>query len=229
MSYTDQFQNNFARDFKPSSKPNGTHMNSYTFRTGMVLSLQEVMSRVPVSSGYAWWDEAEVFQKRIVRFDNVPGSIYAGVSQDDPIRIQEMWKAFFGVVNGDVIISGILENFNGVPKRINGRLDFSEAPGMTSLNQIHQHFEYISERLILPVSITSDILGVLKVSGLQEIAFREDFTINFTKVDGVVSSRVIYLNKVAKIVNEHLSKSKRDILQCQEDLIDADFKDFANM
>jgi len=72
-------------------------------------------------------------------------------------------------------------------------------------------------------------LGVLKVSGLQEIAFREDFTINFTKVDGVVSSRVIYLNKVAKIVNEHLSKRKRDILQCQEDLIDADFKDFANM
>ena len=223
MSYTDQFQNNFARDFKPSSKPNGTHMNSYTFRTGMVLSLQEVMSRVPVSSGYAWWDEAEVFQKRIVRFDNVPGSIYAGVSQDDPIRIQEMWKAFFGVVNGDVIISGILENFNGVPKRINGRLDFSEAPGMTSLNQIHQHFEYINERLILPNSITSDILGVLKVRGLQGISFRDDFTRD------VGSSTVIYLNKVAKIVNEHLSKSKRDILQCQEDLIDADFKDFANM
>jgi len=211
------FQNNYVDDFKISYKPNGKLINLYTFQTGMVLSFEDVVR------GYVWSKEAEVFQKRIIRFDKVPGSIYAGVSQDNPKKIQEIWKTLFDVVNGDLIISGILKDFNGVPRRINGRLDFSEAPGMTSLNQIHQHFEYINERLILPNSITSDILGVLKVRGLQGISFRDDFTRD------VVSSRVIYLNKVAEIVNEHLLKSKRDILQCQEDLIDADFKNFANM
>ena len=218
------FGNNFASDFRPSSKPNGTRVNSYTFRSGMVLSLEEVISSIPITSGYAWWDESEIFQKRIVRFDKVPGSIYAGVSQDDPIKIQEIWKTLFGVVDGDMIISGTLKDFNGVPRRINGRLDFSEAPGMTSLNQVHQHFEYINERLVLPNSITSDILGVLKVRGLQGISFHDDFTIDET----LAQPKVISLHKVAEIVNEHLSKD-RNILQCQEDLIDADFKDFANM
>lgn len=197
-----------------------SHVNSYTFRTGMVLSIEEKIEFRPQISGYAWGDEAETFRNRIIKFENVLGSIYEGVKYDEPERIKLLWQQMFSEVNGDIIVSGALYSFDGIPKRINGRLDINNAPGMTSLHDIENHFEYINERLILPNSIKSDILGVLKIKGLQGISFRDEFS--------VTEDKVLSIHKVEKIVNKHLSKDK-DIVECQEELIDNGFKDFANL
>lgn len=245
MSYSN-FRNQYLGDFESMASPydKNTHVNSYTFKTGMVLSIKEVVSQYSARSGYAWWDEVPIIQKRIIRFENVPGSIYEGVRYDDPDKIKQLWQHYFDKVDGDIIISGELHSFDGVPKRINGRLDFSEAPGMTSLSQIHQHFEYITERLVLPNSIRADILGVLKVKGLLGISFHDEYTEFSNKADiskfpyypgtplsypDFVTRTVVNLSKLKEIINNHLSEQEKNVIACQRELIENDFDEYASL
>lgn len=243
MAYSN-FRNEYLGNFESMASPYGRnkHVNSYTFQTGMVLSIEETISQLPIKSGYAWWDEVETFQNRIVRFENVPGSIYEGVRYDDVEKIKQMWRSMFSEVHGDIIISGTLYSFDGVPKRINGRLDISQTNGMTSLHDIDKHFEYITERLVLPNSISADILGVLKIKGLKGISFHDDFKelYDATKFanqpylpDGAftinnIARTVINLAKIKEIVNKHLETDK-NLLECQEELMDNNYKHYARL
>ncbi len=238
------FRNQYLGDFESMASPYGRnkHVNSYTFQTGMVLSIEETISQLPIKSGYAWWDDIETFQNRIVRFENVPGSIYEGVRYDDAEKIKQIWQGMFSEVHGDIIISGTLYSFDGVPKRINGRLDISGTNEMTSLHGIDKHFEYITERLVLPNSISADILGVLKIKGLKGISFHDEFKEMFdTKFanqpylpDGTFSSNtiartVVNLGKLKEIINNHLSEQEKNVIACQRELIENDFDEYATL
>ncbi len=92
-----------------------------------------------------------------------------------------------------------------------GKLTLME-PGIKSLKNIH-HFINVRS-LTLSCPIDSNVLGLLLIPSLEALSF-------------VFSKEYAHLNQVMDIVCRHLDT--RNILACQEELIDAGFGDYAKL
>jgi hypothetical protein len=86
---------------------------------------------------------------------------------------------------------------------------------LTSLHNIHKHIDYIGSDKSFTVDfdltdnpIKSHVLGLLKIKG--------NFTVKLSNV------------KVKKIINKYL-RGNRNMLECQQELIDAGFEEFAQL
>ena len=92
---------------------------------------------------------------------------------------------------------------------------------LTNLKNIHKHIKYIGGRLDISENpIKSHILGILKIEGLQDVsAFRE-----FHTPKELMHSPLVI---AVAIINKHLKD--RDILACQQELIDAGYEEFAQL
>ena len=115
-----------------------------------------------------------------------------------------------------------ITSINELPKCKYKSLDLSKNP-ITSLENIHTKLTEC-QHIILPTGITRNVLGLLKVKGLNAVA-----TPAFS---GAVLDRFLDLFGALKIVNRHLALGNGkppDVFACQEDLIDADLKDFAEL
>jgi hypothetical protein len=69
-------------------------------------------------------------------------------------------------------------------------------------------------------AIEGGLLNLLKIPDLSQVSVR----IEQNSSDDIISLR---LGKAFIIINSHLSNEKRNILLCQEELIDNDLKDYA--
>jgi hypothetical protein len=69
-------------------------------------------------------------------------------------------------------------------------------------------------------AIEGGLLNLLKIQDLRQVSLR----IEQNSSDDIISLR---LGKAFIIINSHLSNEKRNILLCQEELIDNDLKDYA--
>ena len=69
-------------------------------------------------------------------------------------------------------------------------------------------------------AIEGGLLNLLKIPDLRQVSVR----IGQNSSDDIISVR---LGKAFIIINSHLSNEKRNILLCQEELIDNDLKDYA--
>ena len=92
---------------------------------------------------------------------------------------------------------------------------------LTNLKNIHKHIKHIGGRLVIAENpIKSHILGLLKIEGLQDVsAFRE-----FHTPKELMHSPLVI---AVAIINKHLKD--RDILACQQELIDAGLEEFAQL
>lgn len=120
-------------------------------------------------------------------------------------------------VNGSVKLSSLknLQSLEGAPKQIT-RLELSDLPQIDTLEYFHQLFPTINGTISLDKMTIkpSGVLGFLRVNGLRQIY-----------------NNNVYPNKVIEIVNSYLQDStkKRKMLDCQAELTEAGFDDYATI
>ena len=100
-----------------------------------------------------------------------------------------------------------LSNFEGCPEHIDGdfilRFNYFK-----SLKNIHKHLKVVNGRIDLKNNqLLSDILGLLKIKRLQKV-----------NLDN---------KNIEDIINKYLPEG--DILECQQELIDAGFEEYARL
>ena len=104
-----------------------------------------------------------------------------------------------------------LESLEGVPQKVDGSF-YCNNNHLTSLESIHMHVLEIGQTADFRENpINSHVLGLLKIKGLKEV-----------KLDH---------KKVQEIINKYLHQggkdpSLRDIVDCQEELMDNDLEDY---
>lgn len=96
---------------------------------------------------------------------------------------------------------------------------------LTSLRNIHKHIPRLDGRIILTSNpIKTHVLGLLLIDGLIEINYDDIFS---------VESHDKELRRVVEIINRHLTEDRRvsmaRVNRCQDELIEADLEDFAEI
>lgn len=85
-----------------------------------------------------------------------------------------------------------------------------------SLKDIHKRIQYCEKLYLAGNPIKSNILGLLKIRGLKDVSLGD--RLNQQGSD---------LMEIAKIIKKYLGNG--DIVDCQDELIDAGFKDYAKL
>lgn len=98
-------------------------------------------------------------------------------------------------------------SLEGVPKFIRGNANFTNFENI-SFSNAHKHITHV-DRLTLPLKYKGPVLSLLKIPGLKHISNHP--------------------NSYTQILNKHLASSSRDIIACQEELIDNGYKDYAEL
>lgn len=104
-----------------------------------------------------------------------------------------------------------LTSFEHAPEKVTGDVNLSRNK-FTSLHNIHKYFKEIGDKLYAEdMDIKDSVLGVLLIKNLQSISLDN--------------------NEVARIVNRYLpnSRGKNAVIDCQEELIDAGFEEYAKL
>ena len=119
-----------------------------------------------------------------------------------------------------------LSNFEGLPTKIVGQLNMS-GNKITSLQGIHKHFKngFIAGDIYIDV-MHSHILGLILIPGLTEV----NLGLINVNVTNTHSSTIFCFQmfRAIEIINNHL-EGDRDVIDCQQDLINAGFKALAQL
>jgi len=100
-----------------------------------------------------------------------------------------------------------ITSLEGISQYMNGFANFVNFSNLSFANA-HKHISHVI-RLRLPLKYNGPVLSLLKIPSLENVA-------------GLANGYV-------KILNKHLAMKQRNILACQEELIDAGLKDYAEL
>lgn len=101
-----------------------------------------------------------------------------------------------------------LTSLEGCPKYINGTLNISDNL-LSNLKDIHKHIQEVGQIIMLTGNpLKSHVLGLLKIEELTSIIFSDNV-------------------KLERIINKYLPEG--DIFECQQELIDAGFEEYAQL
>lgn len=122
------------------------------------------------------------------------------------------------VVNGNCIIDfSNISSFEFSPKSIHGNMTCFDSD-FSSLKDIHKHIHQIDGNLsfvsLVATKIKSNVLGLMLIKGLNKVLVNN-------------SAGKDMFREVADIINKHLPGG--DIVECQSDLIDAGFEEYAKL
>ena len=108
-----------------------------------------------------------------------------------------------------------VHDFTGFPKTIKADLVFEDNCTFTSLKGIDKHFTEVHGKIYFDANkIKSNVLGVLKIKGVTEVSTGADY-------------RKQHGWKLEEILNKHLRDG--DIMDCQDELIDAGLEEYAQL
>lgn len=111
-----------------------------------------------------------------------------------------------------------LTSLEGIPREIWGELICADNP-ITSLKGIHKIIDEIRDKIYLPVTIKSNILGLLKITSLRQIIFLSSD-----------QHKNEDLEKIQAIINNYLpNPTSSEIIDCQNELIEAGFEEYAEL
>jgi hypothetical protein len=217
--YLSQFEQDWSQSHFGDSKSNVSKM---TFSSGMRISVKTMYDNY-VGVAFNNWQynvPSRIEQKQLIVFEKVRGNIDCCIPDSQK---NEFYRLLSSV--DDVIVEGSLTSFEGIPKKINGRLDLSRCQSLHSLSSIDKYFgkdDFINERLVLPSTLGYAILGVLKIPKLIGISFNDEFGVSEV---GTPNERVNDLRKLSDIVNSHMQS--KNILACQRGLLKSDLFHYA--
>lgn len=179
------------------------------------------------------------------KYKNNNGMLSVDLQFSFPAPIRLKWKKLpikFDVVNGNFLASNLtsLETLENFPNRINGALYCGHSqltsfehitPNIkrdvnavnlkkfTSLLGVDQHFGKMNGALSMSFgNITEGGLGLLNVKGLMRLVNT-----------GKDISTMVQLPKQFEIIDKHLRTDNRDIFECQSELIEAGFEEYAQL
>ena len=122
------------------------------------------------------------------------------------------------IVKGDLdLVTNNIKVLTGISSKIYGHLWLSHNP-IESLKDIHKQIKYIKGKIFLRgCPIKSHVLGLLSVDGLQGV--------------NILNTDTSDLGRAMSIINKYLQKpfSTDRIYDCQDELIEADLEDYAQM
>lgn len=122
-------------------------------------------------------------------------------------KITNLSKLKIQIVYGDVYLEHLhLKSLHGI-----GRTCFTQIDGGT---------------LQIRNTIRSNILGILLIKNLEFVKMDNNFWDKIKSYDKQTQS--LRLEQALVIVNKHL-QTTRDLLECQEDLVSHDLKEFAKL
>lgn len=108
-----------------------------------------------------------------------------------------------------------LRDFNNFPKIIKTDILFEDNCKFTSFKGVDKHFSEIHGKVYFnALKIKSNVLGLLRINGVTEISVGADY-------------RKQHGWKLEEILNKHLNGG--DIMDCQDELIDAGFEEYAKL
>ena len=110
------------------------------------------------------------------------------------------------------IKTGTVNSFEGIPEEAE-MMNLSQWNNLTSLKGINNHIKSC-ERMIIPIGIKSNILGLLYIKDLEIVSPP------FGKGEELINALII--------LHKHL-KGDNDVLECQEELISAGYKEYAKL
>lgn len=145
------------------------------------------------------------------------GPIKVGDSYECSMNELTSLKGAPAEIGGDFKCRGNkLTSLEHAPSWIGGGLECNRNK-LTSLHNIHKHIKHINYMADFSINpIESHVLGLLKIEGLSYIKF----------VAFGYSNKV--LEAVEKIINKHL-KNGRNIFDCQVELEDAGYEEYAQL
>lgn len=154
---------------------------------------------------------AERFHEVAYPFAKIDGSFYLSYSD------LSSFKNFPNTITGSLNINNCyISDFKNAPKVIGNEfiIGDQEHNKLTSLKGIHKHITKVGS-VCIGGSITKDILGLI----LLEPAF--------ISLAGPIKNAS--LQKAINILNNHLGVGKSGVLSAQQELIDADLDDYAEL
>lgn len=107
----------------------------------------------------------------------------------------------------------LLTSLEGFPKTVNGGVDLSMCK-MMSYEKSHKHFDYI-RALQINSSYVGPLLSLMLVDSLEAVY--------------VAATNTSEIGMAVGIINTHLASEERDIIDCQQDLIDNGLKKYASL
>lgn len=103
-----------------------------------------------------------------------------------------------------------LTSLEGAPRSVGKGVDISHNP-LKSLKDVHKHFPIINGQFNLNMCpLKSHVLGLLLIQGLSYITIKN-------------------LPLVERILNNHIHKGRAGLIDCQNELIDAGFEEYAQI
>lgn len=119
------------------------------------------------------------------------------------------------IVRGNYDVSNNpITSLEGIASEIGKNLHLKECDELEDLKNIHKYLKKIGGIIYLPITIRSNILGLLLIPSLEEVRL------------GAPSHGSLV--EAISIVNKHL-QGERDIHVCQEELIDAGLAAYAKL
>ena len=194
------------------------HPNDFSpfTRTRRTLTIKNSINRidVPLDENY----DCDIYIKNSRLFDlkGMPKVVYGSVtcSLAELHSLEGAPKYVSGTFDAS---SNFLSSYVGAPKNCQ-TLDLSSNPKLTTLKDIGNYFTFL-EFIHIPHTVQSNILGLLRIQGLKSVATR------FRPWESVS----VGLSEAMSIVNKYLKEPDKDILECQEELIDAGLKQYAKL
>lgn len=120
------------------------------------------------------------------------------------------------VEGDDCYISGEFSSLEGITRYVNNGQMTITSPNLTSLQNIHNYISFVEDRLDIDAPISSNILGLLKIRGVRTFGLEVRDYPQFDECNAAFS-----------IVKKYVRS--KDIFACQEELIDAGLKDYAEL
>ena len=120
------------------------------------------------------------------------------------------------MVNGAFIVSDCnISSVEGLPEFIKQNCFITKNP-IKTLKNIYKNVKEIGGKLYVENSVESNVLGVLKIKNLKELIFLNKNT--YTKTE------------ISNIINKYLpNPNMSQILDCQNELIEAGFEGYAEL
>ena len=120
----------------------------------------------------------------------------------------------------------LLTSLEGIPSKIHGNL-FCENLTAVSYKQVHKHIRFVNGAVRINNQYEGPLLGFLLINENSAFEANYKITVPFNSQQ-IVTDKSKNLLEALKIVNWHLKKDK-DVVDCQQHLIDAGLKQFANL
>lgn len=129
------------------------------------------------------------------------------------------------IINNNQLIS-----LEGLQNSKFNQISIENNRNLTSLKDVHKHLSQGVVQISLNQPIKSNILGALKLPALRIIEdYLYDSSLSVNPFNKFIIKDFDNTKNAIKIINKYLLTEERDIIECQEEMIEVGLKEYAKL